>query len=199
MRSLKIVLLLSAPLMAAEIQPAKRGAVLLEDDFQGPAIHAAWKQAKGKWQIVNGALKGVEVASDKHAAVVRRPVAYRDAVIEFAFKFDGARMTHLSLNSSKGHVCRVTIDPKGFVLKKDKTNAKSDDKPAVLARRDVKFEQGKWYTMVVEVRGKQLSARVGADSATGEHEGIDVDKADIGFPVAGDSASLDYVKVWAIR
>ncbi|MDX1984822.1 MAG: family 16 glycoside hydrolase [Bryobacteraceae bacterium] len=195
------MLILALPLMlaAAETEPARRGALLLEDDFSAASIHPAWRQAKGQWQIVNGALKGVEIASDKHAAVVRRPVAYHDAVIEFSFRLDGARLMHLSLNSSKGHACRVTVDPKGFTLRKDKTNAKSTDKAELLARREMKFEPGKWYTMTVEVRGQRMSARVNGQSAEGAHEGIDVDKADIGFPVAGDSASIDNVKVWAIR
>jgi hypothetical protein len=197
---LPIVLLsLSAGLSAAGTEPARKGALLLEDDFSGSAIHGDWKQPKGKWRVGQGVLTGVEVAADKHAAVMRRPVAYHDAVIEFSFRLDGARLLHLSLNSKQGHVCRVTVDSKGFTLRKDKTNARSTDKAEALARAAVVFETGKWYTMRVEVRGAKIRAEAGGQTAEGSHPGIDVDKADIGFPVVGDSASIDYVKVWEIR
>ena len=184
---------------AAKIQPSKNGALLLSDDFSSAQIDPAWKVGKGKWSIEDGALKGIELADDKHAAVVRRRVAYHNAAFEFSFQLNGAKNTHLSLNSAAGHVCRVTIDKTGFVLRKDKTNAKSTDAAATLAKHSMAFEPGKWYTMRVEVRGAQLTAMIGDDhSATGSDPGIDVDKVDIGFPVAGDSAKFDNVRVWRL-
>ena len=184
---------------AAKIQPSKNGALLLSDDFSSAQIDPAWKIAKGKWSIEGGSLKGIEIAEDKHAAVLRRRVAYHNAALEFSFQINGAKAAHLSLNSAEGHVCRVTIDKSGFVLRKDKTNAKSTDAAATLAKHAMTFEPGKWYTMRVEVRGTQLIAMVGDEhAATGSHPGIDVDKVDIGFPVAGDSAMFDNVKVWRL-
>lgn len=184
------LLLTAAALFAAD-------PVLLQDDFA--QLDPAWKIAKGKWEITGGALKGVELPADKHAAVLRRPVAYHDAVIEFRVKLEGAKTAHLSLNSRQGHVCRVVFDSEGFSLRKDKTNAKSADRPVALGRQGVALGGGQWHRVTVTVRGRVLSAQVdGGPVLSGEHEGIDVDKVDVGFPVTGDSASFDDLRVTRI-
>lgn len=190
--------MLAGLVSAAEIQPVKRGKLLFEDDFNGSALSAGWKTAKGKWALSGGKLKGVELPADKHAAVVRHDVAFRDAVMELSFKMDaGAKMTALSLNSAKGHSCRVTIRPDVMIVQKDKTNAKSDDKAEVLAKHPMKFEPGKWYTLTLEIRGKQMMARINNGPAVGgSSDGILIDRTNIGLPVSGDGVTFDYVRVW---
>jgi hypothetical protein len=56
---------------------------------------------------------------------------------------------------------------------------------------------GQWYTMLVEVQGRQLLARIDdSHVGFGEHDGINVDKNDFGMPVTGDSASFRDIRVW---
>lgn len=179
---------------------SERGKLLFSDDFNGSALAAGWVGKPGNWEIANGAAKAAERAEDKHAAVRRHPLAYHDAIFEFSFRLDGARMLGLSLNNKNGHVCRLTVTPKGLLLQTDKPNAKSDLKPERLATLDTPIEAGKWHTVVVEVRGKRMTAQLdGKQTLGGESARVDVDKTDFGFPVGGVSASIDYVRVYEVR
>ena len=184
---------------AAATGPAisSRGKRLFSDDFNGSALAEGWGGKPGHWEISGGAAKASERPEDKHAAVRRHPLAYHDAIFEFSFRLDGARMLALSLNNKGGHVCRLILSPKGMVLQADKPNAKSDLKPERLASLDTPVEAGKWHTAVVEVHGRRMTAQLdGRQILSGESARVDVDKTDLGFPVGGVSASLDYVRVY---
>lgn len=198
MHRMLIAVTIAGLLSAAEIQPVRRGKLLLEEEFNGTALSPEWRVAKGKWSVAKGKATGVELAGDKHAAVIRRNVAFRDGVIEVSFQMAaGAKMTAISLNSAKGHSCRVTVRPGELIVQKDRTNAKSDDKAAVLARKAMQFEPGKMYTLTMEVRGTTVMARVNNGPAIGgEHEGIAIGRTNIGLPVAGDGVTFDSVRVW---
>ncbi len=210
MKQLSLPLLLAVfaalsatPLSAADKDtPAtlmtERGKLLVSDDFTGSALASEWRAAKGKWEVAEGIVRGAELKEDMHAAVIRRKVEFHDAVFQFSFRLSGAKATSLSLNDSKGHVCRVVINPSGFTVVKDKSKKDSADKPAQLDIQRVTITPETWHTMVVEVSGKRMLARLdNGPTAYGEHEGIDVDKADIGFTVGGQSTSFRNLRVWA--
>jgi hypothetical protein len=175
---------------------------LLNDPFAGTALAKEWTVAKGDWKIVDGKLKGVEIPADKHAAVVRRNVKFTDGVIRYAVMLAGARAAHLSINGAKGHICRLILTPASVELRKDKANAKSGDKPVRLAHQVASFTPGAWYHVEVSLKGRTMAARVapGAGKAalvalSGDHDGIAVEKTNIGFPVMGSSAWFDDVRV----
>jgi hypothetical protein len=171
--------------------------LLLAEDFAAPALDAKWKQAKGKWSVSGGVLQGSELEADKHAAVVRHPLAFRDATFEFSFKLDGAKGLHLSINDDQGHICRVILRPDSITLQKDKAKAKDAPKAEVLARKDAAIEPGKWHSLRVELVGSKLTATLdGTLALSGEHAEINVEKADFGFPVQGASASISKLRVW---
>src|SRR5436190_9328358 len=112
----------------------ERGKLLFSDDFsQAPGKE--WKSAKGKWEVVDGALRGAELKSDNHGAATRRALPVKDFVIQYSFKLDGTRQTTLSINDAKGHNCRVAINPAGFTVQKDSHDKNVNDKAAVLERR----------------------------------------------------------------
>lgn len=197
-----MLLLAGIAFAAATSEPAlsDRGKLLFSDDFNGTAFDAGWSKGPGNWEVASGAAKASERKEDKHAAVRRHPLAYHDAIFEFAFRFDGARMVNLSLNNKDGHVCRLIVTPKGMVLQTDKPKATSDLKPEKLASLDTAIESGQWHKVVVEVHGKRMTAQLdGKQTIAGESPRVDVDKADFGFPVGGVSASFDYVKVYEVR
>jgi hypothetical protein len=172
--------------------------LLLAEDFAAPALDAKWKQAKGKWSVTSGVLTGSEMAADKHAAVVRYPLAFQDGVIEFSFRLDGAKGLHLSLNGEKGHICRVILRPDSIALQKDKSGAKDPSKPEALARLDTPIEPGKWHTLRVELAGGRMTATLDASKTlSGEHAALNAMKANFGFPVQGASASISKLRVWA--
>lgn len=174
-----------------------RGKQLLADDFSSPTLDSKWKVAKGKWEVVDGALKGVEVAADMHAAAIRTDLKHTNAIYQFDFRFDGGKTAHLSINGGKGHICRVTITPEGFQVRKDGTKESAEDKAVLLDSCKMSFEKGKWYTMLVEVQGKEILARVDDKHfAFGQDAKVESAKTNFGFPAAGDATCFDNVKVW---
>jgi hypothetical protein len=195
------LLLAAFSFAAGTSEPAlsDRGKLLFSDDFNGSALAAGWSKGPGNWEVAGGALKGSERAEDHHAAVRRHPLEYHDGIFEFAFRFDGAKLVHLSINNKDGHVCRLIISPKGMELRTDKP-AKLDIKPEKLASVETPISAGEWHKVVVEVRGKRMTAQLdGKQTISGESEHVDVPKTDFGFPVSGVSASFDYVRVYDIR
>ena len=178
---------------------AVRGKQVLADNFSSPSLDSKWKPAKGKWDIKDGALHGVEVAADMHAAAIRTDLKHNDAVYQFDFKFDNGKTMHLSINGAKGHICRVTITPDGFQVRKDGSKTDTTDKPALLDSCKMTFEQGKAYSMVVECVGNEMLARVDEKHfAFGSDAKVSSDKTNIGFPISGEGC-IDNVKVWEAK
>ncbi|MBI4902957.1 MAG: hypothetical protein HY820_04930 [Acidobacteria bacterium] len=190
-----------ALLTAAEITPAQRGKLLYEDDFSGTTLAEGWKVAKGKWQATGGAVLGVELAADKHAAVIRRDLKMKDAVVESRLRMEpGAKMAAISINGAGGHLCRVTLRPDMVIVQKDKMNAKATEPAVVLAKMPMKVSNDKWYKITMEMRGNKLTARIDdGQPFGGEHSSINLEKTNIGLPVAGEGVWFDYLRVWETR
>lgn len=199
-----LALLLLALTLPAADKPAglsttmsERGRLLFSDDFAGDAPKPEWGQLKGKWAVANGALRGSEVETDNHAAVTRNRFDYRNAVFQFTFKLDGCKTASLSLNNQEGHVGRVILTPKDFTVQRDKPNKKTDAKAAKLDTQEAKLGDGQWHTLVVEVVGDRMLAKLDDKIvAFGEHAGLDVEKKDFGFTVGGSSLLVKNVRVW---
>jgi hypothetical protein len=101
------------------------------------------------------------------------------------------------LNNQEGHVGRVILSPKDFTVQRDKPNKKTDAKAAKLATKEAQLADGQWHTLLVEIVGGQMLATLdGKVTAFGEHAGLDTDKKDFGFTVAGSSLLVDDVRVW---
>ncbi|MBN9518154.1 hypothetical protein J0H58_06500 [bacterium] len=188
------------PLAPAGVPATKMlvpGKALVSDDLAAP-LGKEWKVAKGKWEVSGGAVRVAELPADMHGAVARRDVALRSAVIEYGFKLDGAKVTTLSVNGPKGHVCRVLVRPTGLTVQKDDQDGKKgDDKAVPLATVTTPVTAGEWHTLVVELRGADLLATLdGRHTAFGSHPAIDAARTNLGLTVAGESASFRRLRVW---
>jgi hypothetical protein len=173
-----------------------RGKVLLSDDLKDAELKG-WKVAKGKWEIADGALRGAEVADDKHPGVIRHAAAFQNAVIQYEVKLDGAKMTTLSINDAKEHLCRVLINPTGFTVQKDDRDHEGPDKAVVFQRVEMPIKAGEWHTVVVEILGKEMLASIdGQKTGYGEHERIGDAKANLGFTIAGQTVSYRNLRIW---
>lgn len=188
----------SAIVAAAEPSPpetllSKPGKLLLANELsEKPA-----GKGPGDWSIVDGVLKGSEREADKHGAVLRMPLKARDMVIRYDFRFDGAKTTTLSMNDAKEHVCRVVLTPKAFRVQKDDHDHAGPDKAEFLDTKSASLADGQWHTLVVEMRGPEMAATLdGKLTAFGANPMIDVDKANFGFTVSGQSVSFRNLQVW---
>lgn len=181
---------------AAETLMCDRGKLLLSNDLDKP-FASPWRVAKGKWEVVEGAMQGGELKADMHGAVVRANVAARNVVIQYSFKLDGAKTTTLSINDAGGHNSRVLITKDGFTVRKDDHDHAGPDKAEVLQFMSTPVKEGEWHSLVVEFNGPEMLARLdGKQVAYGSHEAINVDKTNIGLTVAGESVSFKNLRIW---
>lgn len=175
----------------------KPGKLLFRDDLNAQPDKKAWRYGPGSWTIADGALKGVEKAEDKHGAVLRRPQKFRDAIIHYDFKLDGAKGTTLSINDAKEHVCRVLLRSGAMVVRKDDHDHDGPDKAVEFETKQVPLKAGEWHTLVVELHGSEMLATLdGKYTAFGGHELLNCEKANFGFTVAGDGVLFRNVQVW---
>jgi hypothetical protein len=174
------------------LQPGK---LLVSDDLNQP-FGKDWFANKGKWDVVDGVMRASELPGDMHAAVRRKPVKFDSAVVQFAFKFDGATMGSLSMNAEQGHVCRVRFTPAGFTVIRDKDKTNSG-KAIEMDTCKIDIKPGTWHTLVVEMAGKDMLARLdGKNVAFGSNPGLTTAKASVGFTVKGESISFKNLRVY---
>ncbi len=195
---------LSSPAFAAKstaIAPvlAKPGAATVDESFSASELGKQWAVAKGTWEVKGGTLVGSEKKEDSHPAVLSLGQKNHDSMIRFSFKFDGTDNLSLSFNHAGGHLFRVNIAKDGVTLMKDGDKKNPAIKPAALGKAGAKFEQGQWYTMLVEVQGGKVSVQTdnGAKLAA-ENEALNVDKTGYRFVVKGASVTLADVKAWEL-
>ena len=175
---------------------AERGKLLLSDDLN-TAPAKEWHAAKGKWEAVDGAWHGEELASDNHPGVIRRQLKFQNAIFQYSFKLDGAKQTTLSINDEKEHLCRVLIRPNGFTVQKDDHDHDGPDKAVVFKTITTPIKAGEWHTLVVEILGEERLASLDGDKVGfGSHELIGTAKANFGFTINGQSASFKNLRVW---
>jgi hypothetical protein len=200
MKFLPLALLLLPVLSLHAADPAtklaERGKLLYSDDL-GSLDSKAWSVAKGKWEASEGALKGAEIPADKHPGVVRHQLAFKDAVIQYDIKLDGGKVSTLSVNGGKGHICRVLVTPAGFSAQKDDSDHDGPDQAVRFGTRNSPLKAGEWHTITAEMVGDTMVATLdGANPIAGSHEAIKQDKTNFGFTISGETVSVRNVRVW---
>lgn len=217
MNFLTKILTVSAILAVTQLQAAdpktllsERGKLLLSEDFskpieapakgakkeKGKPATASWNMAKGKWETVDGALKGAELKADMHGAVARYPLTFKDVVIQYDVRVDGCKMTTLSINDAKGHLCRVLINKEGFTAQKDDHDHEGPDKAVKFGTQKADIKAGEWKTVLVEIRGNEMVTQLDGKTIAGSSDALTIEKANFGFTVSGETASFRNLRVW---
>lgn len=180
---------------------AKPGKVMLSDDFDGETLGKEWAAVKGEWKIKDGAIAAKELKADEHAAVLICKLKNRDSIVRFSFKLDGSTNGfHFSLNHAKGHLFRVIVAPTGLTVRTDADKKDKSIKSELIAQAKAKFEQGKWYTLQVEMVGDRVVAMTDNGlKVTGQHPRLDTEKPNYRFVMKGETLSIDDLKIWASR
>lgn len=196
---------------AAELEPklGKPGALLMEEKFDGKELPKNWTRNTGKLTVADGVLKASEVATDMHAAAFRRPLPLQDAAIRLKFRFEGAKMLHVGFDPApgelkkKGHLFSLIITPASWNITEhiDKADPKSTNK--VLAKATAAFEKGRWYELLLEVKGDDVLAQIaGMEPLRGTSKDFHVKKPGLVFRTGGkdtDEVHLDEVRVWELK
>jgi hypothetical protein len=214
---LPALVLLSATLLAAFSSPAaelepklgKKGALLLDEKFDGKEVPKNWNRNTGKLTVADGVLKASEVAADMHAAAFRRPLPLQDAAIYVKFRFEGAKMFHVGFDPApgelkkKGHLFSLIFTATGWNLTEhnDKADSKSTNK--ALAKATAIFEKGRWYELLLEVKGDDVLAQIGGmEPLRATSKDFHVKKPGLVFRTGGkdtDEVHLDEVRVWELK
>jgi hypothetical protein len=97
---------------------ALRGALLWEETFAGGVWSKDWNLYKGKFVVEKEQLKVAEQASDGHLPTMTRNFKESNVIIQFNFKFEGAKWLGIQLDDAtndakKEHVAQLTIQPDG--------------------------------------------------------------------------------------
>ncbi len=159
-------------------------------------------QAKrGEWKTVDGVLIGKEIASEKHAGVLHFEKPNRNSVVRFSFKVDGTtKGFHFSLNRKGGHLFRVITTPTQLSISVDKDKKDPESKIVSIGKAKGSFQQGKWYTMQVEMIGDKVAVQTdNGVKVQGQHVKLDVDKPQYRFIVKGETLSLDDLHIWEVK
>ncbi|MBI3881192.1 MAG: hypothetical protein HY301_14155 [Verrucomicrobia bacterium] len=158
----------------------------------------------------------------QHGAVAGVEVPFKDAVIEFRFRFEGAASINAVCddraftNSHAGHICRATIMPKLIRLGDDREGGMRND--ILEMRRDpnrkaegeklmegrtktfpMKIETNQWHRLTMDIVGDEMRASLdGKFVGQLKSPGIGhPTKSRFHFTISGKEALLDDVKIWA--
>jgi hypothetical protein len=162
------------------------GSVIYENKLDA-APGKEWKAAKGKWEAVDGSLRGSELAEDHHGAVIRLTQKLTDFVIDAEFCFAGAKSTSLSINAVKDHMARIGISASSVTIRRDDNDHEGPDKAVTYAVFPRKFEPGTWHKIHLEMVGDTLVGQVDDLVAWGSDPLFATPKMAPGFTAAGQS------------
>ncbi|MGV3721742.1 MAG: hypothetical protein ACO1SX_12595 [Actinomycetota bacterium] len=204
-----LIAALPAPARTADDAPllARKGGLLLETAFDETSFSAPWTRQFGKLEIADGALRASQQASDKHPCAFRRPLPLQDAVVQVDFRFQGARMLHVGFDPARGelkktgHLFSLVLTPERMALLEHQDKSNPASKNQERASASASFEPGKWYTLVLEMKGPEVAAHVVGIDAKLRASSPDFacKKPGLVFRVMSPddgSAHLDNLKVW---
>ncbi len=200
---------------------AKRGELLFSDDFNRAEVGPRWETSQRSFAIVDGAIKGGHPLG-QHGAIAGVEVPFKDAVIEFKFRFEGAASIsavcddRAYTNSQAGHICRATITPKVIRLGDDREGGMRND--IMEMRKDPKrkgegdkllvgrtaafptsIEGNQWHHLLMEIVGDEMRVHLD-EKFVGRLKSPGIahpTKSRFHFTINGKDAAIDDVKIWA--
>jgi len=180
-----------------------------------------WQFRPGKWEIIDGALRGYQLEADKHSAAAFLAQAYKDAILQFDVRLDGCSQVVFCIDDSAAmrpatptrppqnrveHLCRVILNKDGFSSQKDDHDHDGPDQNVSFGTMKMPIKQGEWKTVLVELRGEEMVTTVDGRTIAGAHPQIAADKAYLSLGVSGYSngfgkvpplsASFRNLRIW---
>jgi len=206
---------------------AVQGKEMFADDFARADMKPKWRVGKGFVSIADGAANFAENPADHHGAYayVTPNFEYKDVIVEFSVKLDGARACSLMMNDTKykgshaGHILRAMLSPgkvgladwKNGAMKLEIFDKNKDPNTSAEEKKklhdsikdtsaDFKSEADfkNWQTVRVSVVGDEMLMTIdGKPAAYLKSEGVaHPSKNAIGFEVGGKTVLVKDMKVW---
>lgn len=170
------------------------GKVIYESKLDS-GLSDPWKAAKGKWENVEGALRGTEKPEDNHGAVARLPNKLGDFIAEYEVKLDGAKTSTFTVNAAKDHMARIIISPTFVQIQRDDNDHDGPDKAVVFGRFKADIKPGTWHKVRMEMVGDTMLGQVDDIVAAGSNDLFKQDRLSPGFTVSGQSAEFRNIKI----
>ncbi|MCB1233140.1 MAG: DUF1080 domain-containing protein [Verrucomicrobiae bacterium] len=166
------------------------------DDFSGKELSSNWAAAKGAWTIEDGKLKGVELAADKHAAVLTYKAPHTDSKVSLSFELAGSKGFHLSFNHAKGHLFRVLVTEKDVTVRTDADKKDPSSKAELIGKAEAGIGQGETHTLTCETKGDTVTVSLdGKEIVSGSNASIATEKTGYRLVVQGEGVLFDDFKI----
>ncbi|MBI3880981.1 MAG: DUF1080 domain-containing protein [Verrucomicrobia bacterium] len=196
---------------AADLEPTlgKKGKLLLEEKFDGDTLPKGWTGKTGGLRVADGVLHASQKKEDSRLGLFSREQPMQDAAIQIDFKFAGARGINVSCNpspgelSKHGHLFSVMITPAMWNITEHNDKSDRNSKSKALSSAREKFETGKWFTLLIEMKGDEVIATVeGKKPLRASSKDFHVKKPGLEFRVIGPNEQevhFDNLKVWELN
>lgn len=181
-----------------------RGKLIKEEPFNDADSIAkknknGWYIYKGKFEVIDGQLKVTEQKEDGHHPDFQSNFNMKDPVMQIKFRTGDSKWLGLNIINKKvnEHVFRVIVRPDSFTLNR-MAGMGATTKSTPIAQKRFNFDKEKWYTILVEMSGKEVCAQIPEANITiyGESEVLDVNKDKFEIISGGDAAWFDDLKIW---
>jgi hypothetical protein len=206
-RLLALALIVTTNISAAE---------LLRESFDSEELPALFTVGKGKWEIVDGALRGQQLAADNHTAFRKIYLDHQHVRYAYDMKLTGEAFHQLLINWGLAHIAKVVIRYEeasvwkikeankrkqmtelGHDQGRDPLQGNWDEPTTALSTVPLNLRPDTWYRVVVEMKDDQLSVQIDGQTASGSHIGITEQKDNFGFQAGGltGQVSIDNIEV----
>jgi arylsulfatase A len=172
---------------------ARAGKSYFQDSFSAGQVSDRWF-FRSPWSLKDEALWRNELPAENDRIFIKNP-EYRDVVMRFDFRFEGARDIRL-LTGTPGHYNAVVhIQPDHFYVQTARDQS-VPYYPSIQGECVCEFEPHKWYTMTVEIVKDEIVAHVDREHfVVSQHPILDRQRSYFAFQVDRSSASLDNVQI----
>lgn len=201
----------------ASYQLSNPGKLLLKEDFNRSQLPKRFRVGVGNWEIVDGALRGRQLAADHHTAFRKIYLDHKDVIYEYDMKLEGDGFHQLLINWDLAHIAKCVVRYESASVFKIKEKGKReqmarekrdqgldplrgrwDEATFAMDEAAISIEEGEWHHVVIELVGDTLSLTVDGKTARGRHAGLSEKKDNFGFQAGGFESYvfIDNIRVY---
>jgi hypothetical protein len=160
----------------------------------------------GRWEIVNGAFRGIETPGANHPATASLGMTFQDVIIQCEVRLNDVpdegrkyRSLFLKATDAKDYVISLSLGQGGLFLtpydteKINPATKQREKGPTVKLLKPIKLNE--WHTVVLEIKGDEVVGTLDGQSITLSNPLISTAKHSLMLG-AGTEASFRNLRVW---